>query len=113
MDLYLVGILISSLSFFAYSYYYFVSPGIKSDLERLGVGRLGLFITVSQFFGACGLLIGLWFNSILIASSFGLSLLMFCGLIVRVKSKDNLWVSLPALFYLILNTCVCVKALAQ
>ena len=112
MDIYRVCILFSSLSFFFYSYYYFISPRMKQELDRMGVSKLGLFITTSQFLGACGLLIGLEYNLILILASLGLATLMFCGFLVRMKSKDGLWLSLPALFYLILNSYIFIKALA-
>ena len=36
-------------------------------------------------------------------ASLGLSLLMLCGLIVRIQLKDNLWISLPAGFFMLLN----------
>ena len=111
MDIYKVCILFSSLSFFFYSYYYFISPRMKQELKRMGVSHLGLFISTSQFLGACGLLIGLEYNLILILASLGLATLMFCGFLVRMKSKDGLWLSLPALFYLILNTYIFIKAL--
>jgi hypothetical protein len=56
--------------------------------------------------GAAGLIVGLKFNPILIISSFGLALLMLSGLIVRIKLKDSLWISLPALFYMGLNAYI-------
>jgi hypothetical protein len=56
--------------------------------------------------GATGLIVGLKFNQILTISSFGLALLMLFGLIVRIKLKDGIWISLPAFFYMILNTYI-------
>tara|TARA_B100001287_G_C22475909_1_gene431942 strand:+ start:205 stop:459 length:255 start_codon:yes stop_codon:yes gene_type:complete len=79
---------------------------MKQELKRMRVPQLGLFISTSQFLGACGLLIGLEYDLILLLSSLGLAILMFCGLLVRIKSKDGFWLSLPAMFYLILNTYI-------
>jgi hypothetical protein len=76
---------------------------MKREFKRFGLEKLGLTVTIAQFLGATGLLVGLKLNFILLISSFGLSLLMFLGLIVRIRLKDNLWVSLPALFYMGLN----------
>ena len=76
---------------------------MKDELRRLGMQNLGRVIVVCQFLGATGLLLGFLYNPLWSASSFGLALLMFCGLAVRIRSKDSLWVSLPALFYLVLN----------
>ena len=72
---------------------------------------MGLLIIILQFLGATGLLVGLEFNIILIISSLGLALLMLLGLAVRIKLKDSLWISLPALFYMILNAYIFLKAI--
>jgi hypothetical protein len=72
---------------------------------------MGLLIIILQFLGASGLLVGLQINVILIISSSGLALLMFLGLVVRIKLKDSLWVSLPALFYMTLNAYIFLEAI--
>jgi hypothetical protein len=79
---------------------------MKSEFKRFGLEKFGLMIIVSQFLGATGLIVGLKFNLILTISSFGLALLMFSGFIVRIKLKDSFWVSLPALFFMALNTYI-------
>jgi hypothetical protein len=106
MDILKICILISSLSFFGYTVAYFVSPNMKKEFKRFGLEKIGLLTMVLEFIGATGLIVGLKFNPILIVSSLGLALLMFCGLIVRIRLKDNLWISLPALFYMVLNTYI-------
>ena len=106
MDIDKICILISSLSFFAYAISYFISPHMKKEFKRFGLEKIGLLTMVLEFIGATGLIVGLKFNPILIVSSLGLALLMFCGLIVRIRLKDNLWISLPALFYMVLNTYI-------
>ena len=106
MDINKICILVSSLSFFAYSIYYFKSTKMKTEFTRFGLAKFGIIITASQFLGAIGLIIGLKFNPILTLSSLGLALLMLSGLLVRIKLKDSIWVSLPALFYMGLNTYI-------
>ena len=96
-------ILLSSLSFFAYVLSYFINPHMKSEFKRFNLEKTGLLIIILQFLGAVGLLVGLEINIILIISSLGLALLMFLGLAVRIKLKDSLWISLPALFYMSLK----------
>ncbi len=113
MSLVGISVLVSSLSFFAYVADYFRSPRMKDEFVRFGVGRLGLFIIVLQFVGAVGLLVGLWFHPILTLASLGLVLLMLAGLVVRRKSKDSLWVSLPALFFFGLNAYICYASLLR
>ena len=96
-------ILVSSFSFFGYVLSYFISPHMKSEFKRFNLEKLGLIIILFQFLGATGLLVGLVFHPVLIISSLGLFLQMLLGLIVRIKLKDSLWISLPAFFFMILN----------
>lgn len=76
---------------------------MKNEFKRFDLEKLGLLTIIVEFLGALGLLIGLYFKPILLISSGGLALLMLLGLIVRIKSKDSFWVSIPALFYMALN----------
>jgi len=112
MTLLVFPVLLSSLSFFAYVAHYFTSPHMKNEFQRFGIEKLGRVVIVLEFLGALGLLVGLWFLPILTISSLGLALLMLSGLIVRRRSKDSLWISLPALFFLGLNGYICWASLA-
>ena len=111
MNLLTVCVLISSLSFFAYAYSYFKAPKMKEEFKRFGLEKLGLTVIVLEILGALGLLVGLKFNLILLISSLGLSLLMLSRLLVRIKIKDTIWISLPAFFYMVLNGFVFCKAM--
>ena len=104
-------VLASSFSFLFYGISYFISPHMKSEFERFKLERLGLLVIILEIVGALGLLIGLWFTPLLLLSSGGLGLLMMLGLIVRIKLKDSLWISLPALFYMALNAYIFYLAL--
>ncbi|MFZ4545041.1 MAG: hypothetical protein ACOYOA_13385 [Saprospiraceae bacterium] len=79
---------------------------MKSEFKRFNLEKLGLFTIILQFLGAVGLLVGLKYNSVLVVSSLGLALLMLAGLIVRINFKDSIWVSLPAVFYMVLNSFI-------
>ncbi|MEO5909613.1 MAG: DoxX family protein [Pelobium sp.] len=103
MHLLKVLVVFSSLSFLAYGITYFTSPKMKSEFIRFGLGKLGILTAVLEILGALGLLVGLMFNTILMISAGGLSLLMFLGVAVRLKIKDGLWVSIPAIFFFLLN----------
>ncbi len=104
-------IVFSSLSFIGYVISYFVQPGMKNEFKRFKLEKLGFLIILLQLVGALGLLIGLKVNLLLHISSLGLGLLMLCGVIVRLKLKDNLWVSFPAVFYMFLNLYIFIKSL--
>jgi hypothetical protein len=106
MDIDKICILTSSLSFFAYALSYFISPHMKKEFKRFGLEKIGLLTIILQFLGAVGLIVGLKFNPVLAISSFGLALLMLSGFIVRIKLRDSIWISLPALFYMGLNTYI-------
>ena len=111
MDIDKICLLTSSLSFFAYAISYFTSPNMKKEFKRFGLEKLGFLIILLQIIGATGLLVGLKFNLILSISSLGLALLMLSGLIVRIRLKDSIWISLPALFYMLLNTYIFVVSI--
>ncbi len=111
--MYLLHILIfiSSISFLFYGIAYFKSPRIKNEFKRFGLEKTGVFIAILELLGALGLLVGLKFLVILLISSGGLSLLMFLGVITRIKAKDSLSLSLPALFFMLINGYIFFSAL--
>ena len=79
---------------------------MKNEFKRFNLEKLGLLVIILECFGATGLIVGLKYSQILTVSSLGLSLLMLCGLIVRIKNKDSLGVAIPATFYMLLNAYI-------
>lgn len=106
-----VLVLFSSLSFLGYGIAYFTSSKMKSEFIRFGLSRLGMLTAILEIVGAVGLLVGLMFNYILLISSGGLALLMFLGTAVRLRVKDGWLVTLPALFFLGLNSYIFFESL--
>lgn len=84
---------------------------MKEEFKRFNLEKLGLLTISLEFLGATGLLLGLKFNPILTISSMGLFLLMFFGLIVRIKLKDRFLILLPALIYMILNLYIFLESI--
>jgi hypothetical protein len=111
MNLLTICILLSSFSFLFYGISYFISPHMKNEFIRFKLEKLGLFTIILEILGALGLLVGLWYKPLLLFSSGGLGLLMLLGLLVRIKLKDSLWISLPALFYMGLNAYIFFEAI--
>ncbi|MGI9532966.1 DoxX family protein [Lutimonas sp.] len=107
-----ICILISSLSFFAYAFSYFYEPHMKNEFKRFGLEKIGLTTILLEITGAFGLLVGFKFPLILMISSLGLTLLMFAGVIVRIKIKDSLRVSLPAIFFMFLNAYIFLDSIS-
>lgn len=110
MNILEICIWVSSLSFLGYVASYFTSPHMKSEFVRFGLEKFGLLTILLQIAGSVGLLIGLIYNPILVISSLGLALLMLLGFIVRIKIKDSVLASSPALFYMILNAFIFLES---
>jgi len=111
MNLLTVLIFISSLSFIGYGIAYFKSPQMKSEFKRFGLEKAGMLTAVLELLGAVGLLAGLKFHLILLISAGGLAILMLLGVAIRIKVKDGLWISLPAFFFMILNSFIFLLSL--
>jgi hypothetical protein len=79
---------------------------MKSEFKRFGLEKIGTLTAVLELLGATGLLVGLQSNILLLISSAGLGLLMFFALLVRIRVKDSLFVSIPAISYLIINATI-------
>jgi hypothetical protein len=113
MNLVDVLVFFSSLSFLAYGISYFTTTKMKSEFIRFGLGKLGMLTAILEILGAIGLIVGLFFNYILLISSGGLALLMFFGVIVRLKIKDGLLAASPAFFFFILNLYIFILAISD
>lgn len=84
---------------------------MKSEFERFGLERFGPLTAVLELLGGLGLLIGLKFPLILMLSSGGLTLLMLLGIGVRIKVKDSLLITFPAILFMFLNGFIFVYSL--
>ena len=99
------------MSFMGYGIAYFISPQMKIEFKRFGLEKVGTLTAVLELLGAAGLLAGLKFHLILLISAGGLAVLMFLGVAIRLKVKDSFWLTLPALFYMILNSFIFFNSL--
>ncbi len=81
---------------------------MKKEFIRFGLEKYALLTIIFEIIGAIGLLIGYFFDIILILniSAIGLTLMMFLGILVRIKVKDGLFVILPAFFFFMLNAYI-------
>ena len=86
---------------------------MKQEFIRFGLPGLGAMTAVFQLLGAIGLIAGFRFPILLVLASGGLALMMLLGLAVRLKVKDRIWVSIPALFFFALNTAILIAALRR
>ena len=98
-----VLILFSALSFLGYGSACFLSPYMKREFERYRLGSQRTLVGGLQVLAAIGLLGGLgepWMGR---AAAAGLALMMLVAVGVRIKIKDTLPQTIPALAYLALN----------
>jgi uncharacterized membrane protein YphA (DoxX/SURF4 family) len=95
--------LFSAVSFLFYGIGCFINPKMKEEFIRYGVPQYREFTGLLQILGGLGIVIGFWETYLLLASTLGLSLLMLFGVIIRIKIKDPLLKTLPAIFYGLLN----------
>ena len=79
---------------------------MKIEFKRFGLEKFGSLTAILEILGAIGLLLGMRFHPILLISSGGLTILMFLGVLVRIKMKDSLLISTPATVYMLLNAWI-------
>jgi len=100
----------SSLAFFYFGINCFYSTFIISEFKRYNLPNFRIMTGFLQLLGALGLLIGFYFNPvILILAGTGLFLLMLGGFIVRLKIKDNFIKSSPSFIFAALNLFIVFK----
>lgn len=105
-----VLILFSALSFLGYGSACFLSPYMKREFERYRLASQRTLVGGLQWCAAIGLLAGLsqpWMGR---TAAAGLALMMLVAVGVRIKIKDTLLQTMPALIYLALNAYLCVAA---
>ena len=99
---------ISCLSFAYYGISCLLTKKIEVEFKRYGLSRFRKMIGYLQIFGSLGIAVGFYFSILTMISSLGLSLLMLLGVITRIRIKDSLLATSPALFFFLLNLYIFV-----
>ena len=100
-------VLISSFSFLYYSASSIFSKNMIAEYSRWGLTKSRKLISLLQFFAGIALIIGFYNIKLLTLTSFLLTIMMICAVIVRIKIKDSFLATLPAIFYALLNFIIC------
>lgn len=79
------------------------------EFERYGLSFLRLPVAVSEILCALGLLLGIYFKSLIVISSSILIVLMFGAIAVRIKINDQLIKFIPAIILLIVNLIILIN----
>ena len=99
-------ILFSSISFVIYSLNSIFSKRMILEFSRWGVGNLRILVASFQMFGAIGLLLGMYNIWLLCLASFLLVLMMISAVIIRIRVKDSILMTLPAIIYALVNSVI-------
>ncbi|TVZ14330.1 DoxX family protein [Maribacter sp. MAR_2009_72] len=109
-----IAILISSIGFLYYGFECLFSQKMKDEFIRFGLSKQRVLTAYLQLTGALGLIFGFFMSPLLILiSAAGLSLLMLLGFGVRIKIKDSILESLPALVLALINLFIAYRYYQQ
>ncbi len=103
-------IVVSAISFFVHGAACFLSTYIKREFDRYQLASQRTLVGGLQLCAAVGLLAGLsqpWMGR---AAAAGLALMMLVAVGVRIKIRDTLPQTTPALLYMALNAYLCLAA---
>lgn len=105
-----VLVLFSATSFLGYGAACFLSERLKEEFVRYHFGSQRALVGALQLAAAVGLVAGLSQPWIGRAAAGGLALMMLVAVGVRIRIKDTLVQTTPALLYLALNAYLCLRA---
>ena len=111
MDLNILLVVFSALSFIFYGITSFFSKRMVSEYARWGYSNQRILLGCMQLLGGIGLLIGLTNSVLLSVASFLLTFMMITAVLVRIKIKDSLINMFPAVFYTCLNFIILYNSL--
>ena len=111
MDLNILLVVFSALSFIFYGINSFFSKRMVSEYARWGYSNHRILLGSIQLLGGIGLLVGLTNSVLLSVASFLLTFMMITAVLVRIKIKDSLINMFPAVFYTCLNFIILYNSL--
>ena len=106
MDVNYIIIIFTAISFISYGINSFISKKMIAEFVRWGLEKSRKYIGAFQLICGLGLLVGLKYELILIASSLILIGMMLVAMYVRIKIKDNISEIIPAIAYLVLGIII-------
>jgi hypothetical protein len=106
-------LLFSAISFLCYGVSCLLTVHMKQEFDRFGLARFRQLTAVLQLVGALGLLAGFALPILGCVAAAGLALQMLLGFAVRLKIRDGVIQSSPALFYLGVNLYLAVGFAAR
>ena len=109
IDINTILTLFSGIAFVAYGLSVFFSSKMQNEFNRFKLQKYSALVGALELLGGLGLLVGIFYTPVLVISSLGLALLMFLGVVTRIRIKDTLKATIPAAFFLFLNTYLFIQ----
>lgn len=103
--------LISAFSFAGYGLSCLLTQRMHLEFARYGLASLQKTIGYFQVLGSIGLLLGLYYPPLKVISSLGLSVMMLLAVLVRIRIKDSVTATLPALTFFLVNLYLFLSAI--
>ena len=104
-----VSTIVLIISFFVYGSRCLFAEAMVLEFKRWGMSGLRHITGLLEILGAVGLVVGQWLPWVGFMSAAGLSLLMVCGLIVRLRIRDSFFQTFPAVVYLVVSVLVMLQ----
>lgn len=95
--------ILCSVAFLCYGTSCLFSNHMEREFERFGLRRQRKLTGIMQLIGSAGLLAGGIMPWLGLCASLGLGLLMLLGTVVRLRIRDTLFQTTPALLFLAVN----------
>ncbi|MFT4605405.1 MAG: putative membrane protein YphA (DoxX/SURF4 family) [Planctomycetota bacterium] len=111
--MYIFGLTVSSALFLYYGVSCLRSESMRHEFERFGMPRMRLLIGWLEVLGGVGLAIGLFFPALAAAAAFGLAMLMAAVVAARLRQRDSLPETAPALILALVNGLIAVAAIER
>jgi uncharacterized membrane protein len=100
----------SGIAFLFFGITCLLTSRMRKEFARFGLSTIQRQITgVLQIVGAVGLLLFKYSITLAAVSAAGLSLLMFLGVLVRMRIKDSVYESSPAFVFMVLNAIIAYR----
>ncbi len=95
--------ILCGVSFLCYGVSCLFSTHMEAEFERFGLRRQRRLTGIMQLIGSAGLLAGGMMPWLGLCAALGLGLLMLLGPAVRLKIRDTLLQTMPALLFMAVN----------
>jgi len=104
-------IFLTAITFIIYGYLCLTTNHMEAEFKRYGLSKFRKLTGALELLGGVGLILGINSELLLYMSSTGLALLMFLGVIIRLRTKDPLFQIIPAFVLMIINLFIIFKLL--